>query len=103
MWKPIIMAEVDSRMASSSSHSSSSVSTLVTTGSGFVGILMYQSLAALLHPGESTTSGTLGFECFQPFLDLSGKLYISKHVMGQFRLIIPVAPFKIQGPLFPKV
>ena len=35
------------------------------------------SMPALLHLGRSTTSGSLGVECLQPSLDISGKLCVS--------------------------
>ena len=34
-------------------------------------------MPALIHPGNSTTSGGLGVECLQPSLDVSGKLCVS--------------------------
>ena len=52
-------------------------STLGSTRGGSVGILTYQSMSALLHLGKSTTSYTLGIECFQPSVDISGELCIS--------------------------
>ena len=73
----IIYCNVGSRMASSSTHSLSGVSTLGSAGGGFVGILRYQSMSALLYLGESITHGSLGVECFQPSLEVSCELSVS--------------------------
>ena len=61
---------------------------LGSTRGGSAGIFLYHSMLALLHPGNSTTSGGLGFECLQPSLDITGKLcflllYRSVHVSGR--------------------
>ena len=70
------MGKVGSRMASTSSHSTSIIVTLRSTGSGFVEILMYQSLSELLHLLESTTFGSHRVECFQLSLEELGDLCI---------------------------
>ena len=44
---------------------------------GSAGILSYHSMLALLHLGNTTTSGDLGVECLQQSLDVSGKLCVS--------------------------
>ena len=71
------MGKIGSRMASSSFQSSSSISTLRSTRSGFVGILIHQAMSLLLYVEEVPTSVSLGVECFQPSLDISGELCIS--------------------------
>ena len=65
-----------SRVASSSSHCPSSISTFGSRGRS-VGILTYYSMSALLHLGKSTTYRDPGVECIQPSLDISGKLCLS--------------------------
>ena len=77
MWKLSVEEKVGSRMASSSLHSSNSVSTLESTEAGSVSILTYQSMSALLHLVKSTTSGSLGFEHFSPSVNISVELCIS--------------------------
>ena len=72
-----VTGSVASGVTSSSSHSPSNISTLRWTRGGFVGILMYQSMPALLHFGKYTTSRGLGVECIQPSLDKSGSLFLS--------------------------
>ena len=42
-----------------------------------IGIFSFYAMPALLNHGNSTTSGGLGVECFQPSLDFSGKLCVS--------------------------
>ena len=64
-------------LVSSSLHNVSSISTLGPTRGGFVSILMYQSMSALLYYGESATSESLGVECPQPSLGILGELHIS--------------------------
>ena len=95
----------------------SSISSLETSWGGAVGILMYQSMSAVIHLRKSTTSGSLGFECFQPPLDLSGELWVSssyigflvlsrflsKHVTGEFKLLILVAPCWMEALWLPIV
>ena len=44
---------------------------------GPTGIFSFYSMPALFHLANSTTSGGLGVECFQPSLDFSGKLCVS--------------------------
>ena len=89
---------------------------LGSTGDESVGILMYQSMSALLYPGQSTTSASLGIEHFQPSctfrwvmfsppalvpLDLS--ILLAEHVKGQFRLLILVAPCWMEASWLPTV
>ena len=49
-----------------------SISTFDSTGCKFVGILRYQSMSAVLCTGVSVTTGNLGFEYFQQYVELSG-------------------------------
>ena len=56
-----VLAEISSRMAYSSPHSSSSISTLGSTRGGFAGILIYQSVSALFHFGETIALGIQGW------------------------------------------
>ena len=72
-----VLRKVASRVASSSSHYQSCISTLGSTGGGSVGILMFHTVPAVLHLGKSTTSRGLGVGFSQPFLDISGKLCLS--------------------------
>ena len=99
-------------MASFFSHSSSNISPLGSSGGGFVGIFMYQSMSALLYLVESATFGSFGVEHFQLSLDVSGELHIPPHtlvpllllnflaecVTGQFRLLILVEPVASHSP-----
>ena len=71
------MRKVSSRVASFSSHSWVCISTLGPTRGESVGILMYQSMSAILHLRKSTASGSLGIEQIQPSQDRSGRLCIS--------------------------
>ena len=71
------LASFTSRMASSPSDGSSNILPLGSTRGGSAGILLYHSIPALLHLGNSTTSGGLGVEYLQPSLDISGKLCVS--------------------------
>ena len=80
-WLPI-MGKVGSRTASSSSHSSNSIKTFWLTEGGSVGIPMYQSISALLHPRKSTASESLVVECFQLSLGISGELHVSFLCIG---------------------
>ena len=47
---------------------------LWSTGFGFVGILTYLSMLALLHSGKSITSRSLGIQYIEPSLEVSGEL-----------------------------
>ena len=67
--------------------SSSSVSTLGSSRGLFVGIFMYKSISELLHLGESAFSGSFGFECFQPSLNISGELCISSSCIISLRSV----------------
>ena len=84
-------------------------------------------MSVLFNLGKSTTSGSFGVECIQPSLDISGKLCLSfsylnssasvqfscrtchqsiqtfEHVTSQFRLLILVAPCRIEAPWLPTV
>ena len=106
------MKKVGFRVTSSSSHNSSGISTLGSTGCGSLAPLMYQSMSALLHLGKSTAFGTLGVECFQPyqvfyvflpsaFVPLVLSLFVAEHVTGHFTLL--VVPCWIEIHLPPKV
>ena len=82
------MGKVGTRIASSSSHSSSSISTLGLTRGGSLCILTYQSILALLHLVKPTAFGNLGVESFKPSLNISSELcisscYISVKVSGR--------------------
>ena len=83
-----------------------SISSLESTSGGFISILTYQPVSALLHIEESVSSGEpWWFEHFQLYMPVLGELYVfhsllvpvflSKfligHVRGQFRLVIIVA------------
>ena len=83
---------------------------------GYTGILPYHSMPALLHLGNTTTSGGLGAECLQPSLDVSGKLcfsscigplvlskFLMEHVKGQPRHLILVASCWMEVPWLPTV
>ena len=73
---------------------------------------MYQSVSALLCLGESTSSGGLVVEHFQPFLDVSGELHISsccisspsstnasgRYPPGQLRILTLIAPCWMGDP-----
>ena len=54
-------------------NSTSGISTLGLARGGTIGILIYQSMSALLNLGQSATSGIIGDECFQPPLDISSE------------------------------
>ena len=43
-------------------------------------------MPALLHLGISTTSESLGVECLQPSLDISGKLHVSSSCIGSVQV-----------------
>ena len=101
-----VIGKVGSRVAYSFWHSLGSLLTLASTWGGYVGVLTYQSLSALLHLEESTTFGSLAIECFQPSLGIWGEscvssFYISslilckflvEHVTGQLKLLVLVVP-----------
>ena len=70
-----IMGKVGGRVALSPLHSSGCVS-VRSTGDGSIGIIMYQSMSALLYLGKSHYLWDLGVECFQPLWDLSGELCV---------------------------
>ena len=99
-------------VASSSSYCSSSISPLGSSRSGVAGILMHHSMSALLHLGKSTNFQGHGIECIQPFYDISGPppalvppvmpMFIARHVTGQFRLLILMAPCWMEVPWLPK-
>ena len=71
------MGSVTSGVASSSSDGPSDLSSLESTRCGSASILQYNLMPTLLHLGNVTTSGGLGFECLQPSLEVLGMLYIS--------------------------
>ena len=48
-----------------------------STRGGSAYILPYNSMPALLHIGNTTTSGDLGIECLQPSFEVSGKVCVS--------------------------
>ena len=58
------MKDVSSRVASSSSHSSGSVSTLGSPRGGSIGIHTYQSMTATLHLRKSIILQVLGLNAF---------------------------------------
>ena len=64
-------------MAPPSFNSAGCISSLGSTTGRSVGVLLYQSMSAVLHFGKSKPSGCPGVECFQPSLDISGKLLVS--------------------------
>ena len=64
IWKLAITGKVGSRVAPSS-HSRGSILTLGSTRGGSGGIHTYHWVSALLPPWKSTTSGSLGIECFK--------------------------------------
>ena len=66
-----IMGKVGSRMASSSLHSSNGFS-IFAFNWRLISWHPHIPMPVLLHLGESATSGSLGVEHFQPFLDVSG-------------------------------
>ena len=72
-----VLGSEASRVASSPSGGSSCFSPLGSSKGGPAGILLYHSMPLLVHLGISTTSRGLGVECFQPSLDVSGKLCVS--------------------------
>ena len=80
------MRKVGFRVAYSTMHSSGSISTLVSTRGGSVGILTYQSISALLHHGKLSSSESLGFETFQLSLNISGELCIPTSTLGFFQV-----------------
>ena len=112
-----IVKKIASGMASSSLQSWNRISTFGLTRGRFVGILMYQSMLALLHPGKFTTFGNLGIKCFKLSLDTSIELptssscstspssvmFLAKHVTGHFRLLIIVAPCWMEASCLPTV
>ena len=63
-------------MVPASSHSSGCISSFGSTEAESVGFFKYQSMSVLLHLAKSPTSQTLEVECFQPCLEISGKLYV---------------------------
>ena len=67
-------------MIPASSHNLGCISSLGSSKGGSVGILMYQSISAILQIGKSTASGSLVVECFQPPLDVSGELCDSSYI-----------------------
>ena len=69
-----VLGKATSRVASSSSHCLSCISTLGSTRAGYVGISCSVSSIFL---GKSSNSGGLGVECIQSSLDVSGKLWLS--------------------------
>ena len=71
------MGKVGSEVACVSLHSSDCTSSLGSTGGGSTGILTYQLMPALLHFRKYTILGNLGFESFQPPLDIPGEICIS--------------------------
>ena len=74
-------------------------------------------MPALFHFGNSTACWGLGVECLQPSLDFSGKLFVSstssgpscsvqvsgRHVNGQLRHMILVAPYWMEAPWLPTI
>ena len=58
-------------------HNWGSISTLESTGGGFVHIFTYQSMSAILHLGQSIAFFSLGFECFQTSFKVLDVLIIS--------------------------
>ena len=77
-----VLGLVASRVASSPSGGSCSLSLLGPSRGGPAGIFSFYSMPALLHPGNPTTSGDLGVECLQPSLDFSSKLRVSSSCSG---------------------
>ena len=90
MWKLFLPGKVGSGVASASLHSSGCLSSLRSTWGGSVNILMYQSMLAILHLGKSTTSGSLGVECFQSPFDIYRELCVSPSCIG-FPLLCQVS------------
>ena len=82
---------VASRVASSSPHFPSSISTLGYSRVGSVGINIYHPMSVL-----STASGGLGVECIQPFLEGSCKLCLSSSCINSFSSV------KVSGRTFQK-
>ena len=87
-------------MAPSLFHSSGNISTLGSARGGFVGILTYQSVSALLHLGKLTTSCRFGIEPYQssqdiqmcyvlpPVFALVLSKFLAEHVTGKFRHLL---------------
>ena len=104
-------------MGSSPSGGLNSFSPLGSSRGGPAGILLFHSMPALLHLGNSTTSGCLGVECLQLSLDLSGKLCVSSSCISssssvqvsgrtcqnQLRHLILVTPCWMEAPWLPAV
>ena len=61
-----LLGMVGFQVAPASLHSSGFVSSLGSTRGGSIGLLIYQSMSVLSHLWKSTTSGSLGIECFPP-------------------------------------
>ena len=74
---PSLLRSVGTWVTPASSHSWGYVSSLDSTRDKSLGILMYQSMSALLQLGKSPTSWCLEVECFQPPQGLSVELCVS--------------------------
>ena len=77
MWELSLLGSVGSRVAPTSLCGWGYISSLESFGGGSIGTLTYQSISTLSHLGKSPILGSLGFECFQPSLNLSDELSIS--------------------------
>ena len=93
-----IMMKAGTRMASYSSHNSSGISTLISTGGRCVSILIYQPISALFHLGRSTTSGSLWVACIQSSLNMTDELCISSLFLS-FHTSIQVSGRTCHGSL----
>ena len=96
LWELTIIAKVASRMASSSSHSLSSVSTIGLTQRWINWHPRVQSMSALLQPDEL---------CFPSFalVSLVMSNFMAEYVTGQIGLLILVAPWCVESPLLPTI
>ena len=78
MWKPIFCPREDcSQSGICLLAFPKCISTWGSTRGGSVGILMFYTVSAVLHLGNSITSGDLGVECIHPSFDISGNLCLS--------------------------
>ena len=111
------MGKVGPRVACSSSHSPSSFPDLGSTGGGFVGFLICQSVSALLHSGVTITPGSFRGQAFNypwkfhlscvfpssALVPLVLSKFLVEHNTSQFRLLILMATCWIEVAWFSTV
>ena len=79
--------EIGPWVASSSSHSPSSIPAVGSTRGGSIGFPLYHSMSALFHSGVTISSRSFGIECIQPAVEVSGELCLSSSCINSSSVV----------------